>query len=185
MDVGGSSNILFGRPHESSSAAITYISTCFRGSKQLYVQLFISSPTIAFLLPVTGFLLINYTTAQLVVRFRGAAPVWIQSLLWLLMFPGVSFFLYFHLKSNLFHLLFTSGTLTQHHATPVMDDSQEVVHSSRSKIKLWLAKKLHIHIFTHMFHVHTCLLFKFNLYNITWESPSFCWVMIGVWVSFV
>ena len=52
---------------KSSSAAITYISTRFRGGEQSYAQRFISSPSIAFLLPVTGFLilLINYTKAEL------------------------------------------------------------------------------------------------------------------------
>lgn len=70
--VNSSPDILFCQPHESASAAITYISTCFSGNKQSYAQRFISSPSIAFLLPVTAFLilLINYTGAELLVRFR-------------------------------------------------------------------------------------------------------------------
>lgn len=66
---------------KSFGAAITHISTCFRGSKQSYAWRFISSLPILFLLPVTGFLIlsINYTKAELVVELRvrleGAALV--------------------------------------------------------------------------------------------------------------
>lgn len=69
--------ILIVQPHESIGAAITYISTRFRCNKQSNARCFISSAPIAFLLPVTGFLilLVNYTKAGLVVRIRGAELV--------------------------------------------------------------------------------------------------------------
>lgn len=48
MDVRSSQSILLVRPHESSRAAITYISTCFTHSEQSHVQSFISPSWIAF-----------------------------------------------------------------------------------------------------------------------------------------
>lgn len=72
-------NRLWVQPHEKFGRPITYISTRFRGNNQMNALRFISSAPIAFLLPVTGFLilLVNYTRAESVVRFRGAELVWI------------------------------------------------------------------------------------------------------------
>ena len=58
-----------GQPHESSSAAIIYISTRSRGRTQPHRRRFISPSAIAFLLPVTGFLILLINCTE--VKFGG------------------------------------------------------------------------------------------------------------------